>query len=226
MKGNTDPLITIFGKVELATLERKLKGIKLKQTEKNYLSRSIRPKLRAAHLAVELNLLSKISQRREENTALIEDSLSLYGYPLMGTGKKAGKYLSPEELIGMIIAKAPSARFIEAIPIVIIKNTIDPFKLLEVAVKYGIKNQVGYLLETALLLNQGLKPKQSSNLQAMPYLKLLLEYLKRGKGRHKQQLVEGDREFLIQTSPPRIKRWNLLGRFFDEDFKALAEAYL
>ncbi|MBI2575625.1 hypothetical protein HYV84_00275 [Candidatus Woesearchaeota archaeon] len=195
MDEQNEPLITLFGKVELATIEKKLKGTKLKQTEKNYLSRSIRPKLRAAQLAIGLNLLSRISNRKKENTILIENNLDFYGYPLIG------------------IRKRPIKRFIEAIPILITKNPIDPFKLLEIAAKHGIKNQIGYLLETAFTI----KP--------VPKLKPLLKYLEDSKEQRIQQLVEGDAEFLKKTSPSRIKRWNLLGRFFDEDFKALAEAY-
>src|SRR3989338_712797 len=198
-------LIAIFGKVELATIEKKLKGMKLKQTEKNYLSRSIRPKLRAEELAIELNLLSKISNMKKENTMLIENSLDFYGYPLMGTRKKRIKPIPLEELIGLIITKHPSARFIEAIPVMITKNPIDPLRLIEIAAKHGIKNQIGYLLETAFAL----KP--------MPNLKPLLGYLKISKEQRIQQLVEGDADFLKKTSPPRIKKWNLLGRFFDKD---------
>lgn len=213
MDEQNEPLITLFGKVELATIEKKLKGTKLKQTEKNYLSRSIRPKLRAAQLAIGLNLLSRISNRKKENTILIENNLDFYGYPLIGIRKRPIKPIPIENLIGLIITKHSSARFIEAIPILITKNPIDPFKLLEIAVKHGIKNQIGYLLETAFAL----KP--------MPNLKPLLNYLEDSKEQRIQQLVEGDAEFLKKTSPSRIKRWNLLGRFFDEDFKALAEAY-
>jgi len=38
-------------------------------------------------------------------------------------------------------------------------------------------------------------------------------------------LVEGDYDFLMKTSPERIKKWMLLGRFFDEDFIENARLY-
>ena len=96
----------------------------------------------------------------------------------------------------------------------IIKNKIDKFKLLELASNYGIKSKLGYLLETALIIR-----KTDS-------LKDLLLYLDENKEKEVSFLVEGDAEFLRKTSPARVKRWNLLGRFFDEDFIRNAEAYL
>ena len=40
----------IFGKVEIGTIIKKMEGKKLKQVERNYLYRSIRPKLIAASI--------------------------------------------------------------------------------------------------------------------------------------------------------------------------------
>ena len=128
--------------------------------------------------------------------------------------KKKTRKIPIEELIINILIKHPQARFIEAIPIILIKNKIDKFRLLELASNYGIKNKIGYLLETALMI----KPK--------PHLKDLLDYLKKNKEQEQSFLVEGDLDFLIKASPKRIRNWNLLGRFFDEDFRRNAEAYL
>ena len=117
-------------------------------------------------------------------------------------------------MIVKILVKFPKARFIEAIPIIIIKNHIGKFRLLELASNYGIKNKIGYLLETAMMI----KP--------MNYLKELLSYLDSNKDEEISFLVEGDYEFLSRESPARVRKWKLLGRFFDEDFVNNAEVYL
>ena len=58
----------------------------------------------------------------------------------------------------------------------------------------------------------------------------LLDYLKKTKEKERRYLgeepAEGCKDFLIAKSPRRIKSWNLLGRFFDQDFKKLAKVYL
>ncbi|MFH1585884.1 MAG: hypothetical protein ABIB79_03895, partial [archaeon] len=118
------------------------------------------------------------------------------------------------ELIAKILIKHPEPRFIEGIPLLFLKNRINKFKLLEAATRYGIKNKIGYLLETAFLIKK------------IPYLKELLLYLKENKDREISYLAEGDEDFLKKTSPLRVKKWNLLGRFFDDDFRKIAKVYL
>jgi len=60
----------------------------------------------------------------------------------------------------------------------------------------------------------------------MPYLKDLLSYLSENKDLEIAFLAEGDYDFLMKTSPKRIRKWRLLGRFFDEDFIENARLYL
>jgi len=204
----------ILGKVEIETIIKKMEGKKLKQTERNYLYRSIRPKLIAANILSRENILKEINKNNKENESIIEYNLNIYGYEMILLKKKKAKKMPVEELIARILIKHPKARFIEAIPILMIKNPINKFKLLETAVKYGIKNKIGYLLETAFII----KP--------MPYLKDILSHLGKNKENEISFLQEGDYDFLAGTSPKRIKKWNLLGRFFDEDFKKNADAYL
>ena len=61
----------IFGEIELKTIDKKLKGIKLKQIERNYLSRSIRPKLIAANLLTKSDLIEEINKDNRENQNII-----------------------------------------------------------------------------------------------------------------------------------------------------------
>ena len=202
-----------MGKVEIETIIKKIQGRKLKQTEKNYLYRSIRPKLIAARMLAETDILKKINTGRRDSS-MIEYNLSLYGFPLLVPLDKTGKKIPVEELITTILLYYPKPRYIEAIPIILIKNTINKYRLLDLASANGIKNKIGYLLETAFLI----KP--------LPYLQETLEYLKMNKEQKVQMLAEGDADFLAETSRQRIRKWNLLGRFFDEDFHKLAGAYL
>ena len=204
----------ILGKVEVETIIKKMEGRRLKQTERNYLYRSIRPKLVAASILAQENILEEINKDNREDASAIEYNLSHYGYEMISLKKKKGKIIPIEELIVKIPVKFPKARYIEAIPIIIIKNRIDKFKLLELASNYGIKNKIGYLLETAMVIKH------------MNYLKDLLSYLYLNKDDETSFLVEGDYEFLSRESPARVRKWKLLGRFFDEDFVENAKVYL
>ena len=204
----------ILGRVEVETIIKKMEGIRLKQTERNYLYRSIRPKLIAAGILAQENILNEINKDNREDASSIEYNLSHYGYEMISLKKKKSKIIPIEELMVKILVKLPKARFIEAIPILIIKNRIDQFRLLELALNYGIKNKIGYLLETAMMI------------QPMKYLKDLLLYFDSNKDDEVSFLVEGDYEFLSKESPARVRKWRLLGRFFDEDFIRNAKVYL
>lgn len=215
-----EPLQLLFGEREIETLMKKRAGKLLTQTERNYLSASIRPKLRAIHAIEQLHLLPEVNRRKEDISRQdIVFNLSFFGYELItpyASGK--GKKMSLEELIMQILLRFPKARFIEAIPILLLKNPIDAFRLLELATRWHLKNQLGFLLETALTLG---KKKE---------LESLLAYLRKTKERELHLLGEdlgkGYKEFLAKTSPPRMVFWHLLGRFFDQDFKTAARTYL
>ena len=211
-----EPLIRkIFGEVEVNTILKKMEGKKLKQTEKNYLYRSIRPKLIAAEMLSQAKILKEINKTKNKDTYTIDYNLANYKYRMiLPKKKKRAKSIPLEDLIGEILNKHASARYIEAIPILIIKNKINKFKMLEVAAKFGIKNKIGYLIEIAMMIKE------------MPYLKDLLSYLSENKDLEIAFLAEGDYDFLMKTSPKRIRKWRLLGRFFDEDFIENARLYL
>lgn len=213
----------ILGRVEIATIIKRMQGGKLKQTERNYLSRSIRPKLMAAKILTEEKILEKIQRPDRSIEKKIIYNLSRYGYELINLKKtKKQKNISLEELIAAIITKCPKPRLIESIPILLLKNKIDKFKLVEAACNNNISNELGYLIETAVLLAKKFKIKKDLN--------DLLDYMEENKDKEIRHLGwEKDEiynEFLIKTSPGRIKKWNLLGRFFDGDFIKGGEAYL
>lgn len=73
-----EQLREILSKRELDVVMARLSNKHLTQTESNYLSRSIRPKLAAAHYASQLNLLSLLNYRRkkyERENKVLKDTL-------------------------------------------------------------------------------------------------------------------------------------------------------
>jgi hypothetical protein len=148
-------------------------------------------------------------------------NLSYYGYDLISIKKIAKKPIMPiEELITNIIIRYPEARFIEAIPTLILKNRIDKFELNKKAFQYGLQNKIGFFIELAFKLAERKKKDLS-------YLKELLNKLKKEKGEEKQYITppdSADNEFLERNTPAIMKKWNLRGRFALEDF--YKEAYL
>ncbi|MFH0700959.1 MAG: hypothetical protein V2A62_00820 [Candidatus Woesearchaeota archaeon] len=211
----------LFGKVEIETILKRIRHQPLSQVERNYLSRSVRPKLRAIQEMFHFNLLKTIDPQREKNSRQeIISSLSHYGYDLisLSKGKTKQRKICLEELIILILRDFPEPRFIEAIPILLIKNKIDSFQLLELCTKYHLKNEIGFLVETALLIHK----KEE--------LQELRDYLKKNKDKEKRILGEEQpdkiKEFMVHNTPPRMLSWNLWGRYFDEDFINAAEGYL
>ncbi|MFH1439696.1 MAG: hypothetical protein ABIG89_03960 [Candidatus Woesearchaeota archaeon] len=147
-------------------------------------------------------------------------NLSKYGYELISPKEiMQQKKISIEELIALILAKIPVPRFIEAIPVLLLKNKIDKFKIVEMSCKYDINNQLGYLIEITMLIAKKLNLKTDYN--------DLWSYFKIKKIKSLCEEKDKDyQEFLMKSSPKRIKKWNLLGRFFDEDFIKSAKMYL
>ena len=216
----------ILGKVEIDTIIKKINGRKLKQVQRNYLSRSIRPKLIGAKLLSQQNILDLIQKTNKTKRSNIIFNLSRFGYDLISNYNFLDKInLKLENLIALIIAEYPESRYIESIPILILKNKINPLLLLELALKYNIKNQIGYLLETSFII-----AKKFKITKRIFYLKDLLNYLELSKENEFFLLGwESDnlyKDFLRKTSPKRIKKWNLLGRYFDKDFIKNAKVYL
>ena len=159
----TEAVHKILGEVEIATIIKKIKGQKLKQVERNYLYRSIRPKLIASAILCEQRILEKINKPKKKITKdTILWNLANYGYELIipkRINKK--KSFSIEELIANILIQYPEARLIESIPILIIKNSINQYALLEAAIKYDLRNKIGYLLETSFIIIKKLKIKNN-----------------------------------------------------------------
>src|SRR3989344_4098793 len=221
-----DAIHRILGKIEIETIIKKINGRTLSQVEINYLSRSIRPKLIGSALLAQQEILQKIQRPNKIKRELIISNLNFYGYEIISLHPIPGdKQIPLEHLIGIIIGQFSEARFIESIPILLIKNKVDPYLLLEISIKNGIKNQIGYLLDISFIIAEHCRLSKK-----IYYLRGLLEYYRKNKNKGRQILGYGDgfeyETFLEKTSSKRIKRWNLLGRYFDKDFIAIGERYL
>ena len=144
-------------------------------------------------------------------------NLSHYGYDLI-TLKRTGKHriLPIEGLMIQILIRFPEARFIEAIPILILKNRIDKFELYRLACDYGLTNKIGFLLEIASRIAK----KKGISLE---YLDDLLDQLKLKKQDAIQYFsMLQDRQFLEKNTPKEMKKWNLMGLFSIEDIQEAA----
>ncbi len=145
-------------------------------------------------------------------------NLSHYGYDLISLKRLRKNNILPiEELIIQILIRFPEARFIEAIPILIIKNRIDAFELYRKAYDYGLLNKIGFLLEMSFRIAR----KKGRNIS---YLSSLLRQLKSKKQATIQRFSTlNDESFLGKNTPQEMRNWNLLGMFSISDFQ---EAYL
>ena len=141
-------------------------------------------------------------------------NLSHYGYDLITRKKmKPRKIIPLNDLIIDILLRFPEARFIEAIPLLIIKNKIDQFELYRKAYDYSLINEMGFLLEISIRLSK------------KPVLKGLLDELKRQKqDKIRYFTTIKDRDFLEKNTPAIMRKWNLRGLFSIDDFRK--EAYL
>lgn len=150
-------------------------------------------------------------EKIDRNTILY--NLSCYGYDLITTeriGKK--KILVLEDLFIQILIRYPEARFIEAIPTLMLKNTINKFELYRKACDYGLVNKMGFLTDMACRISRQ-SGKRKKDLEE------LLSAFKQKKDASIQYFSTlKDKSFLERTSPKIMKDWNLRGRFSFEDF--------
>lgn len=146
----------------------------------------------------------------------IISSLSHYGYDIISLKNiRKQNILSLNDLIIDILIRYPEARFIEAIPTLMIKNRIDYFELYRKAYDYRLVNIIGFLIEISFIL---------AGKRDISYLKPLLDELKKQKEDKIYYL--GDirkRDFLEKRTPNIMKKWNLRGIFSVDDFRK--EAY-
>lgn len=150
-------------------------------------------------------------EKIDRNTILY--NLSHYGYDLITTeriGKK--KILALEDLFIHILIQYPEARFIEAIPTLMVKNRINKFELYRKAYEYALINKIGFLTDVACRIARKAGKRKKE-------LEELLSAFKQKKDASIQYFSTlKDKSFLERTTPKIMKDWNLRGRFSFEDF--------
>ena len=140
-------------------------------------------------------------------------NLSHYGYDLITlTRPKKQEILPLEELILQILIRFPETRFIEAIPILMIKNKLDQFELYRAAYDNDLINKLGFLLEASF------KIAKNKN-QNISYLRELFQNLILKKNPTIQRFSNSkDVAYLKKNTPLEMKKWNLIGLFSFHDF--------
>ena len=158
-------------------------------------------------------ILTKVN--REE----ILSNLSYYGYDLISTKIiRHSRAIPIEELIVSILIKYPEARFIESIPILLIKNKINKFKLYRLAYDFNLINKIGFLLEIAIKISKKIN-KEIHDIE-----ELYLQF-KKDKIKQLDYLTNlKNKKFLDKNTASVMKKWNLRGLFSFNDF--YKEVYL
>lgn len=160
-------------------------------------------------------LQTPLESRKTRRDDIIS-GLSHYGYDIISLKKiKKHDILPLNDLIMDILMRYPEARFIEAIPTLMIKNRIDYFELYRKAYDYGLVNIIGFLIEISFIL---------AGKRDISYLKPLLTELKKQK-EDRIFYLGGikERDFMEKRTPDIMRKWNLRGMFSVDDFRK--EAY-
>jgi hypothetical protein len=151
----------------------------------------------------------------DANRESILASLSQYGYDLVRSGiRRTGSIIPLEDLVIEILIRFPEARFIEAIPLLLVKNRLNTFELYRKAYQTGLINQLGFLTEVAISLARKLDREK-------PALQSLLDHLRAAMCKRTSAL--GRTDLQAKHTPRGMKRWRLKGHFVLEDFAK--EAY-
>ncbi|MBS3137580.1 hypothetical protein J4232_04040 [Candidatus Woesearchaeota archaeon] len=140
-------------------------------------------------------------------------NLSCYGYDLISVEKiKKANRIEIEELIMIILIQYPQARFIEAIPTILLKNDINQFELYRKSYDYGLINKIGFLLEIAS------KIAKKKKIGFEQYSNLLQQFRKMKSSETIYFTTLTNVKLLEKNIPFIMRQWNLLGRFSLEDF--------
>lgn len=89
-----------------------------------------------------------VKEAREED---VVRSLQDYGYPVLLTkGRKGGRRLDPTTLVLCVLSQFPDPRFVEGLPVVFFTQTLNYEWLYREAVRQGLQNRLGLVVEFTL----------------------------------------------------------------------------
>ena len=141
-------------------------------------------------------------------------SFQEYGYPVYSTQPAGrGRLLDPTTLFLYVLAEAPDPRLVEGLPVVVFTQSLNYEWLYREALRLGVQNRLGLVLDLTLQAFQRLGAAKDTRL-----LEALLSRLERVKlGR--VEAFEGrapspnEEERLQRLSDPLSRKWNLLSNF-------------
>lgn len=141
----------LFAERQFDTLLKRLGNKKLSQVEKNYMSNSIKRKVRAINLVKHLGLSGLYGIKKEK--AILHSIIASYqraGIEMLGYGPESARPLAPAQVVEEVIenSHALGARIVDLLPVYMLKN-LDKLNLFEIysfAVEKCAVNFTGYLL--------------------------------------------------------------------------------
>lgn len=146
---------SLFTDKQFDVLIKRIEEKQLSQTEKNYLSRAIKSKLRAA-AAIKHIGIDDIYRHEENKKRAFDDIISSYkksGIDLIGYKPSKGRNIPPTKIVEMIIDdyQEIDERTADLLPVYLSKNKekIDLFEIYSFAIERGIINFTGYIFEIA-----------------------------------------------------------------------------
>lgn len=143
----------LFTEKQFEVLIKRIGGRRLSQTEKNYLSKAIKSKLKAAASIKHLGLDRVYEHEKKKAFGDIISSYKESGIDLIGYKPSKGRALSPTKIAEMILDdyQEIDERIADLLPIYLSKNKdkIDLFEIYSFVIERGIINFTGYIFEIA-----------------------------------------------------------------------------
>lgn len=146
---------SLFTETQFGVLAKRVGGRRLSQTERNYLSKAIKSKLKAAASIKHLGL-DRVYGHEENKKEIFDNIISSYkksGIDLIGYKSSKGRNIPPTKVVELIIDdyQEIDERIADLLPIYLFKNKerIDLFEIYSFAIEKGITNFTGYIFDIA-----------------------------------------------------------------------------
>ena len=150
---------SLFTEKQFEVLVKRVEGRRLSQTERNYLSKAIKSKLKAAASIKHIGL-DRVYEHEGNKKEISESIISGYrksGIDLIGYKPSKGRNPLPTRVVEMIIDdyQEIDERIADLLPVYISKNKekIDLFEIYSFAIEKGVINFTGYVFEIAYLFS-------------------------------------------------------------------------
>ena len=159
--------------------------------------------------------------KSEENLA---GHLKELGAPLMGPSRK-GRSFSPEAVVLGVLRVIPSARMVECLPGLLFKKEMEHEKLLRLAKERGLVNQLGFVVDAAVTLAEGIGDREKAS-----RLRALSKKLWTERRKEAEEFLMGEapedpefKNWLKKKTPRAGKKWGVYGAYSLERFHEALE---